>query len=62
MQSPQWPAFETAIYDYMKEQFHDSSLKRQNEFETLWNVAFTEGGKYHLNQFINKLNEHASYD
>ncbi len=59
MQDPRWPAFEFAFQAYLKEQFLDSSLKRANEFETIWNGAFQEGGKWHLNNFIHKLENEA---
>lgn len=51
MQDPRWLAMETAFDIYMKENFQDASVKRVNEFETIWNVAHTEGGKYHVHSF-----------
>lgn len=62
MQDPKWGALETAFEHYKREHFQESSLKRSNEFETIWNVAFSEGGKYHLNGFINELENNAQYD
>ena len=33
----------------------DTSLRGKDEFETLWNVAYMEGKKSALNDFINEL-------
>jgi len=62
MQNPEWNAFEFAFADYLKENFLDGSLIMEDEFKTIVNVARQEGGKYHLNNFINQLNSHAQYD
>lgn len=62
MQDPKWGAFEFALQDYLRENFLNSSMKREDEFNTMWNVAFTEGGKYYLNDFINKLEQYSNYD
>jgi hypothetical protein len=55
MQTPQWGALEFAFNQYLKENFLDSSMKKENEFDTLWYVAYNEGGKYHLKTFFNNL-------
>ena len=62
MQNPEWNAFEFAFQDYLKENFLDTSAKQGTEFDTMWFVAHNEGGKYHLNNFIRKLEEFANYD
>lgn len=55
MQDPRWPALEEAFYEYIKSNFVNESYKRSNEFDTIWNLAHREGGKYHLNAFWQKL-------
>jgi hypothetical protein len=62
MQDPKWGAFEFAFQDYLKENFLDTSLIMEDEFKTIVNVARQDGGKYHLNNFIRKLEEAAQYD
>ena len=59
MQDPRWNALEFAFDEYKKQHFLETSLKRANEFETIWNVAHSEGGKYHLNGFWNYLEDNA---
>ena len=55
MQTPQWSAFEMVLDDYLKRNFLDSSMKKANEFETIWWTAYAEGGKFHLKDFMQKL-------
>jgi len=55
MSQPQWGAFEVFFEDYMKRNFIWSSLKRNTEWETVWNVAHSEGGKTFLNDFKKQL-------
>jgi hypothetical protein len=62
MQDPRWNAFELAFDEYKREYFLETSFKREDEFNTIWNVAHSEGGKYHLNSFINTLEQAAQYD
>ncbi|MFA6355391.1 MAG: hypothetical protein WCW65_03130 [Candidatus Paceibacterota bacterium] len=62
MQDPKWGAFETCFADYLRENFLDTSLIMEDEFKTIVNVARQDGGKYHLNNFIRKLEEFANYD
>ena len=62
MQDSRWNAFEFAFQDYLKTYFLDVSSKRENEFETIWFMAHNDGGKFHLDNFIKKLEEYANYD
>jgi len=62
MQDPKWGAFEFVFQDYLKENFLNISAKQDTEFNTIWFIAHNDGGKYHLNNFINQLNQHAQYD
>lgn len=55
MQDPRWLALEDAFKIYLKENFPDTSIKRANEFETIWNAAYSDGGKWYLNNFWSKL-------
>lgn len=51
----QWDAIERYKEEFMKENFIESSLKRENEFETIWSAAYQEGGKAFLYRFFNGL-------
>lgn len=59
MQDPKWPALEEALGVYLRENFLETSVKRANEFETVWFVAHNEGGKFHLTNFFNNLEHDA---
>ena len=59
MQSPQWEAFEFAFNDYKKNYFLETSIKRENAFESLWQASYREGGQYRLNNFIKYLEDEA---
>lgn len=59
MQDPKWNALEVAFDSYKKANFLDISVKRINEFETIWEVAHSEGGKYHLQAFWSQLEDGA---
>ena len=58
-QSPQWTSFEQAFQEYLKNYFLETSIKRENEFETIWQAGYSEGGKYHLNNFMKFLEDEA---
>ena len=59
-QAPQWESLEQAFTEYLKNYFLETSIKRENEFETIWNSAYSEGGKFHLNNFMKFLEDEAS--
>lgn len=59
LQDPRWEIIESIISDYMKENFIQNSVKRDSEFNTIWDMAFTEGGKYHIQRFFNSLEANA---
>jgi hypothetical protein len=59
MQTPQWLSVENALERYLLENFVQSSIKRENEFETMWYLAFSEGGKDHLQRFFQALEDNA---
>jgi hypothetical protein len=62
MQDPRWSSFEFAFQEYLKINFLENSAKQSNEFDTIWYIAHNEGGKYHLNNFINQLETNAQND
>jgi hypothetical protein len=55
MQDPRWLSVEGALERYLMENFIQTSIKRENEFETMWYLAFNEGGKDHLQRFMSAL-------
>ena len=57
MQDPRWGAFEIVFEDYLKRNFLESSIKKANEFETIWWAAYNEGGKEHLQKFMLELED-----
>lgn len=59
MQDPRWLSVENALERYLLENFVQSSIKRENEFETIWYMAFNEGGKDHLQRFFAALENEA---
>lgn len=59
MQTPQWLSVENALERYLLENFVQTSIKRENEFETMWYLSFSEGGKDHLQRFFTQLESEA---
>jgi len=57
--SPQWTAMEQALQEYLLKNFVEGSAKRANEFDTMWDLAVQEGGKYHLQNFFSQLEQEA---
>ena len=60
MEQPQWRAFEACFDDYLKQNFLQSSAKRDTEFDTIWEIASQEGAKMHLNNFKATLEAEAA--
>jgi len=54
-----WLALEEFIKEFKLNNFVEDSIKRDNEFETMWNAAEKEGGKNTLNQFFEELENEA---
>jgi hypothetical protein len=55
-----WEAVEDYIQEYIENYLPLSqSIKRDSEFNTVWDRAFSEGGKHHLMDFFNKLEAEA---
>ena len=59
MEQEFWEGFEAFFADYMERNFIQSSIKRNSEFETIWQAAESEGGKRMLNDFKNQLENNA---
>ena len=59
MKDPRWGALELAFMDYMKTNFLESSDKQGTEFDTIWYIAHSEGGKHHLKKWWNDLEANA---
>jgi hypothetical protein len=59
MEQPQWAGFEAFFDDFMKKNFIQASIKRENEFETIWYAAEFEGGKRMLQDFKSQLEAEA---
>jgi len=53
-----WEAVEDYLKEYITNHLRlEETVKRNDEFNTVWDRAFTEGGKFHLIQFFNNLEE-----
>ena len=59
MGDTRWEVIEQAMKQYLMESFLDESGKRETEFETIWALAGSEGGKYHVKAFFVELEEAA---
>ncbi len=55
-----WPFVENCLEEFLKENFLQASVKKDTEFDTMWYLAFAEGGKYYLQQFFARLEDEAS--
>lgn len=54
-----WLLVEQFLEDYIESLNLKGSMKRQNDFETIWQRAEAEGGEFHLRNFMNQLDEEA---
>ena len=55
MKTPQWASVNTAVKTYLMEHFVTTSIKRENEFETMWQLSFSEGGKDNIQRLMSEL-------
>ena len=60
MSQPQWAGFEAYLQYYLLNNFAQSSARRDTEFSTIWELASSEGGKNHLQQFVKGMEQEAS--
>ena len=61
IQDPKWAVLEKFKDEYMKEHFIVDSAKRATEFDTMWFMAESEGGKMHINALFNELDGMAEH-
>ena len=52
---PRWEVFENYVKNYLFENFVQSSAKREDEFNTVWYIAESEGGKMHIQRLFKQL-------
>lgn len=57
MEDPRWGAVEAFLQDYMMRHFATASKKMANEFDTMWYLAASEGGKDHVLRFFKEMEE-----
>lgn len=62
MKDPRWSVLESALLEYLRKNFLDITAKRDTEFNTIWELAFSEGGKYHLQKFFKEIEEESMRD
>lgn len=55
MSDVRWRAFDTFFDEFMRANFTQGSCKRDTEWDTIWQLASNEGGRYFLNEFKNQL-------
>jgi hypothetical protein len=54
-----WSAIEKFLEEYIKGINLSGSMKRENEFETIWQRAYNEGGVENLRNFFKALDNEA---
>lgn len=59
MKDPAWKVVEKLYTLYTQDRFVKQSIKRDSEFETLWQAAYDEGGKQVLQDFFANMEWHA---
>ncbi len=59
MSEDSWSAVEAFLQDYMMRNFVQTSVKREDEFNTIWYAAENEGAKRHLVNFFKEMENEA---
>jgi len=60
MQSKEWSAVEEAFSEFLRDNFlNQTSAKKDTEFDTLWYIAFSEGGKHYVKALLSFMEEEA---
>ena len=59
MEQLQWGAFDVFFDEFLKRNFLQASIKREDQFHTLWYAAEYEGAKRALQDFKNQLEAEA---
>jgi hypothetical protein len=52
-----WEAVEEYRDEYFKSLGLNDTIKRDTEFNSIWDRAFAEGGRHHLIQFFNNMED-----
>lgn len=60
MTDERWSAVEAFFDNYMLRNFAQQSIKRQSEFETMWQASENEGGRKHIMQALQEMEHEAS--
>ena len=55
MSDANWAGFEAYFDDFMLRNFAMASIKREDEFNTVWYAAEAEGAKRMLIQFVREM-------
>ena len=59
LQHPAWSSMEAHLDLFMKENFSQASIRRDTEFQTIWEAASMEGGRMYLQSFFAQLEQEA---
>lgn len=59
LSDPRWEVVEIFMTEYTKKSFVEQTIKRDTMFNTMWETAFSEGGKMHLQRFFKALEAEA---
>jgi hypothetical protein len=59
LQQPEAEALEAFVDDYMLRNFAQASIKRDDQFNTLWYAAEAEGGKNHITRLMTEMESEA---
>jgi len=57
MKTKEWEEVMVVFQKYIADMDNKGSIKKDTEFDTIWHLAYNEGGKYYLNDFINLLDK-----
>ena len=59
MSDPRWEGLERFLADFMQRHFVQNSIKREDEFSTIWYAAETEGGKRYIQLLMKEMEQAA---
>lgn len=57
--NPNWDVVEEYLIEYLESLNLKGSVKRQDEFHTIWDRAWGEGGEFHLKGFFKAIENEA---
>lgn len=55
-----WEELEIFKLEYIKSLNLTGTIRKTNEFDTIWERAWDEGGEYHINQFFKAIFDEAN--